>query len=190
MGLFDKKKKDEFDSPNEMIDLSQPTPAAPPPQAQAAPEPAPKSAVKEAPRPKSSYGIDQAIELMRTLPAENVELVVQVVKHTLESTNIDIGSIIEDATSKQGRIEARIKLLKEQIADLEAEIKTRRDEIDKLDADHQETSTVKERLVLAEKLTKAGSAKPTPAAKTTTSSARPSPIGKQVSGPTTVHVKK
>ena len=90
---------------------------------------------------------------MRTLPQENVELVVRVVKHTLESTRIDISAIIDDASQKQQRIEARVGVLKDAIADLEREIQVRRKEIDELETDHRETTKVKERLVLAEKLT-------------------------------------
>jgi hypothetical protein len=181
MGLFDKKKKgrDDFDSPVEQIDLSsadagmgaagadqddadeaetvergsgsfqaatQGGPPAPPPARRV-----------EAERPRrasaTSYGIDDAIALMRTLPADNVELVVQVVKHTLESARIDITAIIDDASGKQERIESRVKVLRDAIADLEREISTRRTEIDQLETDHRETTKVKERLVLAEKLT-------------------------------------
>jgi hypothetical protein len=178
MGLFDKKKKgrDEFDSPVEQVDLSTagttitmtpddeeddgalpavakaPTTSMPPPLATrpAAPATPARSAKPTNPLP---YGIDDAIQLMRTLPQENVELVVRVVKHTLESTRIDIGAIIEDASQKQQRIEGRVQVLKDAIADLEREIQVRKKEIDELETDHRETTKVKERLVLAEKLT-------------------------------------
>jgi hypothetical protein len=170
MGLFDKRDKkvskkagDEFDSPVEKIDLNAPEPAAEPapspaPAAQAPASPG-KLAAKEPPAPEpeeydSSFGIDKAIELMRTLPADNIELVVQVVKLTLESTKIKISTIIDDATRKQDDIQGRIKVLKGEIAEFENEIATRKTEISGLEADFDETSTVKERLILAEKLTK------------------------------------
>jgi hypothetical protein len=166
MGLFDKRdkrssKKDDFDSPVEKIDLSAP-PAEPEPVSPAAapPEPAPAARVIEAAPPPepveeydTSFGIDKAIELMRTLPSDNVELVVQVVKLTLESTKIKITTIIEDATRKQEDIQGRIKVLKSEIADFEKEIAVRREEIGALEADFDETSMVKERLQLAEQLT-------------------------------------
>ncbi len=143
MGIFDKKsskrKDDDFESPTEHVDLSVPTPA---------PEPA-----YEAPATQhQDYGIEQAIALMRTLPSDSVELVVRVVKHTLESTNIDIPTIIEDATAKEDRIDTRVVLLQEEIGDLEDEITRRSREIEDLDNDRKETSMVKERLELAEKL--------------------------------------
>jgi hypothetical protein len=166
MGLFDKRdkrssKKDDFDSPVEKIDLSAPPPLEPEPAA--IPSAIPAEPVAAPPRPEpppepveeydTSFGINKAIELMRTLPSDNVELVVQVVKLTLESTKIKISTIIEDATRKQEDIQGRIKVLKNEIADFEKEIATRRDEIAGLEADFDETSTVKERLVLAEQLT-------------------------------------
>ncbi len=161
MGLFDKRKKgdDDFDSPVENIDLSAPAAAhtSEPSlrQAEAEPEP-PREVEFEAP----AYGIDDAISLMRALPADNIELVVQVVKRTLESTNVKTGTIIEDASRKQADIEGRIDVLKKDIAEYEQEIATRRDEITKLEADHKETSIVKERLQLAEKLSTQPTRKP------------------------------
>ncbi len=173
MGLFDKrdtkKKKDDFDSPVEKIDLSAPDPvemeAEPPPAAEPQSAPAAQSA---APASSSSdddddygdydsgFGIDKAIELMRTLPADNVELVVQVVKLTLELTKVKVRSIIDDATRKQEDIQGRIKVLKGEIEEFEKEISTRKEEITALEADFAETTTVKDRLQLAEKITRPG----------------------------------
>jgi hypothetical protein len=195
MGLFDKrdkKRKDDFDSPVEQIDLGamskaakapDPAPAAPPPAQTPAPAPAPAAlkqepaqapapaqaaapaaTVKFAPAAKAKetavhpetddYGIEKAIELMRTLPSDNVELVVQVVKFSLESVGIKLPAIIEDAIRRQKDIQGRIGVLKAEIADLEQEIKVRKDEIEKLDADHKETSMVRDRLELAENIGK------------------------------------
>jgi hypothetical protein len=100
------------------------------------------------------YGIEKAIELMRTLPQENVELVVQVVKFSLESVGIKLPAIIEDAIRRQKDIQGRIGVLKGEISELEQEIKTRKDEIERLDADHKETSMVRDRLELAENIGK------------------------------------
>ena len=154
MGLFDKKKKggDDFDSPIEEISLAaKPAPAPQDPgqtvpgHAHAAPKKPPE------PEPELHFNIDKAIELMRQLPQDNVELVVKVVKTTLESMHIKVGAIIEDASRKQAHIEQRIAGRKKEIADLEAEIAVRKQEIGGLEADHAETTTVKERLMLSEK---------------------------------------
>lgn len=180
MGLFDNKKKkgrDDFGSPVEQIDLSaasagavgdqgddddaQPNARASSPSALRSPAPAAqaRSADPERrpsraapPEPANRYGIDDAVALMRTLPSENIELVVQVVKHTLESARIDIATIIQDATSKQERTEARIAVLRNAIEELDREIDTRQAEIAQLESDNRETTRVKERLVLAERL--------------------------------------
>ena len=178
MGLFDKKKKgrDEFDSPVEQIDLSGAAPVLDDEAGAEADEaetvdlsssPAPdrlRGAIAATRSPESrrartspgTYGIDDAIALMRALPSENIELVVQVVKQTLESARIDIPVIIEDAAAKLQRIDGRIGVLRDAIAELEREIDTRRAEIDQLEAENRETARVKERLMLAEKLAQGG----------------------------------
>ena len=168
MGLFDKRdkgkrKSDDFDSPVEKIDLSAPAESEPvemtaePPDepAQVTSRPVPSDPEPE-PEPEydSGFGIQKAIDLMRTLPQDNVELVVQVVKLTLESTKIKITHIIEDASRKQDDIQGRIKVLKEEIDDFEKEIAARKEEIGGLEADYEETTMVKDRLQLAEKITK------------------------------------
>lgn len=193
MGLFDKrdkKRKDDFDSPVEQIDLSSMPGAsakaaepAPAPAAAKAAEPAPSqpptkqpepAATRPQPQPESpakggakvatpetdDYGIEKAIELMRTLPQENVELVVQVVKFSLESVGIKLPTIIEDAIRRQKDIQGRIGVLKGEISELEQEIKTRKDEIERLDADHKETTMVRDRLELAENIGKPRAAAP------------------------------
>lgn len=91
------------------------------------------------------------MELMRKLPADNVPLVVQVVRTTLESTNVDVASIISDARDKRTRIEARIDGMEAEIADFEEEIAARREQIATLQADEAETKLVQERLEMAMK---------------------------------------
>ncbi|MEQ1565013.1 MAG: hypothetical protein ABMA64_05200 [Myxococcota bacterium] len=101
--------------------------------------------------PRPAYGIQNAIVLMRTLPVDqNPELVVTVIKTTLESLKVRVADIIDDATRRQQEIETRAANLKQQIMDFEREIATRKEEIGRLEADHAETTTVKGRLELAE----------------------------------------
>ena len=97
-------------------------------------------------RPDGSIGIDHAIQLMRSLPQQNIELVVTVMKATLESLNIKVVDIVRDATQRQREIEARVGALKVEIQNLEKEMETRLTEIRHLEAMHQETTRVKERL--------------------------------------------
>jgi hypothetical protein len=174
MKLFGGKKGDDkqsqggddeagyYDSPQETVSLSDARPPAnktaasasssaqQQQQARPAPAPAPRPEPEEDPRPH--YGIDQAIQLMRALPVDqNVELVVQVIKTTLESLKVKVSDIINDADRKTKDLEDRVSNLKRAIADFEKEIETRKAEIARLEADHSETSSVRQRLELAEK---------------------------------------
>jgi hypothetical protein len=98
---------------------------------------------------RPAVGIDHAIMLMRQLPTDkNVDLVVRVLKTTLESLNVRVVDIIADATRRQQDIEGRTAQLKAEIAGLEQEIAKRTDEIQRLDAAHAETTKVKEHLEL------------------------------------------
>jgi chromosome segregation ATPase len=107
---------------------------------------------------RTGYGIADAITLMRSLPQDlqTTDIVVQVIKRTLESAKIDVAAIIVDASHKEDQIEKRIRELQEQIENYQREIQTRSGEITRLQVDLEETSRVKERLVMAEKLTNAG----------------------------------
>ena len=128
-----------FDSPTETVSLSAPAHTN---------EPAP--VVREEPQ-NVEYGIDAAIQLMRSLPVENPELVVTVIKTTLESLRVKVSDIIADATRKQTQLEGRVQMLTKEISDFEREILQRKEEIARLEADHLETTGVKERLELAER---------------------------------------
>jgi hypothetical protein len=147
VALFEKKKKDDLEALAEEISPSQPWAAA-----RAVADSAVRDRGRPAlPEPAPEYGIDKAVELMRQLPEENIELVVAVVKTTLQSLGIDISSIINDGTRKQNEMQARIEVLRREIAGLENEINARRAEIGSLDAERRETALVKDRLSLAEK---------------------------------------
>ena len=70
------------------------------------------------------YGIDDAIKLMRTLPVEeNENLVVRVMKTTLESLKVRIGEIIEDAVKRQDVLGKKVADYKAQIASFEREMR-------------------------------------------------------------------
>ena len=103
-----------------------------------------------------AYGIEDAIKLMRTLPEEgNSELVVRVIKHTLESVNVHVSDIISDASTKQKALGERRTVLQQQISEHEGEIRKRREEIFRIEADLDETTNVKQRLELVEASEKA-----------------------------------
>jgi hypothetical protein len=182
MKLFGGKKGDDkaqqgddeagyYDSPQETVSLSDPRPARPAaanaaagkaptgPTAVAAPSTSstgPSAVVADEEPPRPVYGINQAIELMRALPVDqNPELVVIVIKSTLESLKVKVSDIIIDADRKTQDLEERVANLKRAIADFEKEIETRKTEIARLEADHKETTSVRQRLELAEKAQRA-----------------------------------
>jgi hypothetical protein len=175
MKLFSGKKGDEkapdgtdddeagyYDSPVEKVSLSGPPRGASTPPSSAPSSAQASSKVVVAPaeeEPRPHYGIEQAIMLMRALPMDqNPELVVQVIKTTLESLKVKVSDIISDADRKTKDLEERVGNLKRAIADFEKEIETRKEEIGRLEADHKETTGVRARLELAEKAQRAGGA--------------------------------
>jgi len=101
----------------------------------------------------SSYGIADAIQLLRGLPADqNGELVVRVVRATLASLHVRLPDIIEDANRKQKVTQDKIAAAHAQVADLEKQLEAHRKDIAALEADLKETTTVRDRLQQAEKL--------------------------------------
>ncbi len=97
------------------------------------------------------FGIDDAIQLMRSLPADpNSALVVRVVRVTLGAVNVSVEEIVEDATRKETRIKESISGLEAKIVELEGQLGALRREIAAHQADLKETVNVRERLHLAD----------------------------------------
>jgi hypothetical protein len=131
MALFGTKKEDMPPAPPPAINRGGPSFE---PRASGAPGPV-------------RVGIDHAINLMRSLPtAQDIDLVVTVLKTTLESLNIRIADIVNDASQRQHDIENRVVALKAEIQKLEGEVEARLGEIRRLEAAHEETTRVKEYL--------------------------------------------
>lgn len=93
-----------------------------------------------------AYGIEDAIELMRQLPQEHADLVMTVVKKTLESTHVNINDIIADADHRESHIEHNNAALLSEIEALKTEIEARQARITELNHVLQETSHVREQL--------------------------------------------
>jgi chromosome segregation ATPase len=96
------------------------------------------------PKRRHGYSIEDAIKLMRELPADQRQMVVSIVERTLSSARINVKDIVDDASRKLSRLDTRSKQLAKEIAELEAGIAQRRSEIQKIDADVNETETVKQ----------------------------------------------
>ena len=76
---------------------------------------------------------------------------VRVVRATLASLSVHLSDIIEDANKKQKATQERIATQHTKVAELEKQLGEHRKEIAALEADLKETTTVKERLQMAEK---------------------------------------
>lgn len=143
MGLFKKGKDDSsFEleaAPHHEHDTLEPSPASEPP--------AHSSVSSSRAAIKQSYGIEDAIALMRKLPNVNSEITITVVKKTLESANIQVEEIISDAERKENQIETRTKQLSTEISELQNRIEHLNEEINELTSDLKETTKVKSLLV-------------------------------------------
>jgi len=103
--------------------------------------------------PAGSYGFAQVRDLMRSIPlAENRELVVQVVKKTLESANISLQAIMQDAGGIQEEAKAKINYLKQTMADLNQEIANHKRDMVELEKELADITRIKDLLELAENL--------------------------------------
>jgi hypothetical protein len=97
------------------------------------------------------FGIDDAIQLMRSLPTDpNMSLVVRVVRVTLGAVHVSVEEIVQDALRKEASIKENIAAIESQIADLERQLTVLRRDITAQQADLKETANVRERLHMAD----------------------------------------
>jgi len=89
------------------------------------------------------YGIDHAIDLMRSLPSDNTNIIVSVVTKTLESANINVSKIINDAETKEKALVSQIDLLSDEIKALQEQIEQKKEQINVSTAILGETRKVK-----------------------------------------------
>jgi len=102
-----------------------------------------------------NYGIEEAVSLMRKLPDVDTDVVITVVRKTLESANVRVNEIINDAEKKEGNINKRTNTLTSEIEELQKKITLRNKEISILTKDLQETTKVKKLLQQGEREAKA-----------------------------------
>jgi len=97
-----------------------------------------------------NYSIDHAVALMRELPNENSNVIISVVTRTLESANINVVNIIDDAKTKEKALDSQIKQLNDEIAALENQIAEKKEQISVSTAILEETGKVRKLLEQAE----------------------------------------
>ena len=98
---------------------------------------------------QKQFGIERAVELMRSLPTDqHPELVAMVIARTLTAVDVKVSDIIENASARQRDLEVKIGALRATCTALDTEIELRVDEIVKLEAFLAEATSVVERLEL------------------------------------------
>jgi hypothetical protein len=97
--------------------------------------------------PPAGYGIESAIELMRSLPLDDdPDLVLRVVRKTLRSTGVSVEEVIASAKSRENALAARAAEDRAAIEQLEREIETRKENIGRIDSELEETRNVRQNL--------------------------------------------
>jgi hypothetical protein len=100
--------------------------------------------------PSSPYGIEQVIDLLSALPTDqNAELVAVVVRKTLESANISIEAILEDAKNRESDFQQRIEMLTRAIEEMQEEIASRRKHVAELQKKRKEVMKARDLLAAA-----------------------------------------
>ena len=108
------------------------------------------------------HGIGDIIRLLRSLPVDqHPELVVQVIRATLESMDVvHVTDLIQDAARHEQRLSERIAALRAQMAELSKQIDMHREEVSRLEGDLKETTVAKDRLMFAEQAAQAAGPAP------------------------------
>jgi hypothetical protein len=111
----------------------------------------PQTPAEDRSSPARPYGVAELIRLLKTIPVDqHPDLVVRVVKTTLESVGVQSSHVIEDALRQESAINDRIAALEGEIEGLAAEIRARKEQIAELRVELSETTYAKERLQSAE----------------------------------------
>jgi hypothetical protein len=98
-----------------------------------------------------AYGIGDLIRLLKSIPIDHhPELVVQVIKTTLESVGVRSSAVIEDAIVRENGIREAMEMLESQIVVLTQEIEARQYQIAQLRVELSETTRARSLIANAE----------------------------------------
>src|SRR5262245_60783787 len=90
---------------------------------------------------QGGYGIGDLIRLLKSIPIDrHPELVVQVIKTTLESVGVKSSAVVEDALAQENAMRDAMEMLESQIVVLTQEIDARRYQIAQLQDELRETT--------------------------------------------------
>jgi len=102
------------------------------------------------------YGVAELILLMKSISLdEHPDLVVRVIRTTLESLGVQTSEVLDDASKQQTAIQQQIVAIEGEIEGLTKEIQLRREKINQLQIDLAETTYARERLLSAARVTPA-----------------------------------
>jgi hypothetical protein len=105
---------------------------------------------------QSAYGIGDLIRLLKSIPIDHhPELVVQVIKTTLESVGVSSSAVVEDALIRENGMREAVEMLESQIVVLMQEIEARRFQIAQLQVELRETMHARNLLASADGPTEA-----------------------------------
>ncbi|HOU93667.1 MAG TPA: hypothetical protein PLU22_21600, partial [Polyangiaceae bacterium] len=147
-----------------------------PPVAEPSTEEEPEIEALEATPPPPTYGIHETIRLMRSLPVDqNADLVVRVIRSTLESLHVRVADIVEDANRQESVVVGRMRELSREVESMQHEIDLRRRDLATLEAELTEIKLAKERLLLTSEIRSRIPSVPPPMA--TSATATPHAVG-------------
>lgn len=141
MGLFSRQDRS---SNNDDLDLELPThedfhqPLVDEPNPKVHPQPAQTVS-------SGRYGIDDAIELLRQLPESEDHQTMSVICKTLESAQIRMSDLLQDARQKEQKLKQQHKGLEQDIEQLQAKIDDRRKQLKQLSESLEEVTRIKAR---------------------------------------------
>jgi predicted RNase H-like nuclease (RuvC/YqgF family) len=101
--------------------------------------------------PKPAFGIEQANDLMSKLAfGDNAELIVRVIRKTLESVGVQVGDLIAEAKHREGELRTEIEQRRSKIGELERQIEGERIAISGLESDLALTGRTRDSLERSE----------------------------------------
>ncbi len=144
MALFGKKPEPPRTSPASTVAE---------PKAEPKTEEEPEIEALETPPLPPTYGIHETIRLMRSLPVDkNADLVVRVIKSTLESLHVRVVDIVDDANRQEAVVVGRMRELSREVENLQHEIDVKRRDLGSLESELAEIKLAKERLLLTSEI--------------------------------------
>ncbi len=103
--------------------------------------------MKRGPESTKRYGIEDVLVLLRELPLDqNPELVMRVVRKTLESKEVRVDELVAEAKTTVAKLEKTIETERATIAQLEREIASRQSTVAKLAKEIAEMKQAGQRL--------------------------------------------